>query len=662
MQRGAIVAISDNDKRLGMDRPITRRDFLDGIALTIGGAAALSAFGAGQAAAFTASDDAGYPPKSTGLQGQTEGSRMVAHALRDGSYWDTAGQITDTGEVYDLVVVGAGISGLAAAYLYRQQAGADKRVLLIDPLAAYGGHAKRNEFSASNGQTLIGYGGSQSMQTPSYFSAAVVKLLADVGIEPARFETFYDQEWGEKRGLSSAVFFPREVWGEDKLVVQGDDTAAWVNQTPMNDKAKADLIALIDAPGDYMPGLTVDEKLKKLSEITYAQFLLDYVKADPQVVAYFQTSTTGYFGVGIDACTALDARGNWNPGFDGMELGDAVYPAHSPSGRLAFTDPDAYIYHFPDGNAGIAHALIRALIPGAIAGTTMEDLAVEAADYTKLDVAENAVRVRLNSTVVKVAHNADKSAVTVTYADAAGKPMAVTAGQVVLACWHRVIPYLTDEISAEQVEALNDQQKVPLLYTNVQLRNWEAFDALKIEGFNAKGMFWSGAEIDFPVSMGSYKFADKPSDPVILHLSKVMVEPGLSAREQALAGKRALMGLTFEDLERDIRDMLDRALAGSGFDAARDIEGITVNRWAHGYSYEYMRPWDAFWPSGDLPIVKARAPWGRIAIANSDSGAYAYAHSAIDQAVRAVRDLLGEPEGAAAFALFPGPPLDKLGL
>jgi spermidine dehydrogenase len=264
--------------------------------------------------------------------------------------------------------------------------------------------------------------------------------------------------------------------------------------------------------------------------------------------------------------------------------------------------------------------------------------------------------------VVKVAHNADQSQVTVTYADPAGKPVAVKAGHVVLACWHRVIPYLTDELPAAQIEAMNDQQKVPLLYTNVQLRNWEAFDALKIEGFDAKGLFWSGAEIDFPVSMGSYRFADKPTDPVILHLSKVMVEPGLSSRDQALAGKRALMGITFEELEFSIRDMLDRALAGSGFDAARDIEAITVNRWAHGYAYEYMRPWDAFWPDGALPIVKARQPWGRIAIANSDSGAYAYAHSAIDQAVRAVRDLLGTPDGAPAFAMFPGPPLDKLGL
>lgn len=649
-------------KRLGMDRVITRRDFFDGVARVVAGAGALSAFGAGTAQAFEVVDDAAYPPASTGLRGQTEAARGVAHALRDGSYWKAAGPVSDTGEIYDLVVVGAGISGLAAAFAYRQQAGADKRVLLIDPLDAYGGHAKRNEFTASNGQTLIGYGGSQSMQTPSFFSAAVTKLLADVGIEPTKFETFYDQAWGETRGLQGAVFFAREQWGVDKLVVQGQDTAAWVAQTPMNDKAKADLVALIDTPGDYMPGMTAAEKLKRLSEITYKEFLLDYVKADPQLVDYFQSSTTGYFGVGIDACTALDARGNWNSGFDGMNLGEAVYPAHSPSGRLAFTDPDPYIYHFPDGNAGIAHALIRAMVPGAMAGTTMEELATEKVDYSRLDQAGSPVRVRLNATVVKVAHNADKSEVTLTYADATGKPMAVRAGHVVLACWHRVIPYLTDELAAEQVEALNDQQKVPLLYTNVQLRNWEAFDALKIDGFRSKGLFWSGAEIDFPVSMGSYKFADKPSDPVILHLSKVMVEPGLSSREQALAGKRALMAMSFAELEFSIRDMLDRALAGGGFDAARDIEGITVNRWAHGYAYEYMRPWDPFWPDGELPIVKARKPWGRIAIANSDSGAYAYAHSAIDQAIRAVRDLLGEPEGSVAYAPFPGPPEKLLGL
>ena len=650
---------SDEDKRLGMDRGITRRDFLDGVALAIG-AAAVGGWGARPAAAQAA---AAYPPAGAGLRGQTDAAQNVMHAIRDGGFWESNPAVAETGERYDLVVVGAGISGLAAAFAYRQQVPGAK-VLLIDPLEDFGGHAKRNEFTASNGRRLIGYGGSQSMQTPSYFSPAVNAMLADIGIEPAKFETYYDQGWAEARGLNSALFFDAAVWGVDKLVVRAGETKDWVAQTPMNDKAKADLIALIDAPGDYLPGMTPEERLETLAKITYKEFLLDYVKADPQLVDFFQTSTTGYFGVGIDAVTALDARGNWNPGFDGMDLGEAVSKYHSPSGRLAFTDPDAYIYHFPDGNAGIARHLVRALIPGALPGSTMEDQVTAMVDYGLLDRAENEVRLRLNSTVVRVAHDGAPDAaetVTVTYAGAEGLA-SVKAGHVVLACWHRVIPYLTDELPPEQVTALNDQQKVPLIYTNVQLRNWKALDELKIDGARARGNFWSGFEIDFPVSMGDYTFADTPEDPVILHLSKVMVKPGLSSREQALEGKRAMMSLSFEEMERSIRELLSKALAGTSFDPAVDIEAITCNRWSHGYAYEYMRPWDAYWPDGPLPIETARKPWGRIAIANADSGAYAYAHSAIDQAVRAVRELVGTPYGAPAFAPFPGPPREMIGL
>jgi spermidine dehydrogenase len=657
------MAWSDRDRKLGMDRAITRRDFLDGVALAIGGTM-LGAYGLPAAAQEAGVDAAVYPPAGTGLRGQTDAAQNVMHAIRDGSFWAANPAVAETGETYDLVVVGAGISGLAAAFLWRQQR-PEARILIIDPLEDFGGHAKRNEFTTSSGKILIGYGGSQSMQTPSYFSPAVTQLLADVGIEPARFEEFYDQAWSDDRGLSSAVFFDAAKWGVDRLVIRSGETADWVNQTPMNDKAKADLIELIDAPRDYLPDMTPEERLDLLARITYTDFLLDYVKADPQVVDYFQTSTTGYFGVGIDATTALDARGNWNPGFDGMDLGETVSKYHSPSGRLAFTDPDDYIYHFPDGNAGIARALVRAMIPNALGGTTMEDLATATADYAQLDLADNPVRLRLNSTVVKVAHDGDPATaegVTVTYAGTDGGLATVRAGQVVLACWHRVIPYLTDELGEAQIAALNDQQKVPLIYTNVQLRNWKALDELKIDGVRAHGNFWSGFEIDFPVSMGDYRFADTPEDPVILHLSKVLVEPGLPSREQALAGKRQLVSLSFEEMERSIRDLLARALAGTSFDPATDIEGITCNRWSHGYAYEYMRPWDQFWPDGPLPIETARQPWGRIAIANSDSGAYAYAHSAIDQAVRAVRDLIGAPEGAPEFSRFPGPPLDKIGL
>jgi spermidine dehydrogenase len=274
------------------------------------------------------------------------------------------------------------------------------------------------------------------MQTPSYFSPAVNATLAAIGIETSKFETYYNQAWAEERGLNSAVFFDAAKWGVDKLVVQSGETKDWVAQTPLNEKAKADLIALIDAPGDYLPGMTPEARLEKLAQITYKEFLLDYVKADPQLVDYFQTSTTGYFGVGIDATTALDARGNWNPGFDGMDLGESVSKYHSPSGRLGFTDPDPYIYHFPDGNAGIARHLVRALIPTAMPGSSMEDQVVAMVDYAALDKPENEVRLRLNATVVKVAHDSDPAradSVTVTYAGARGL-QSVKAGHVVLAC------------------------------------------------------------------------------------------------------------------------------------------------------------------------------------------------------------------------------------
>lgn len=650
------------DRELGMDRPITRRDFLNGVALTAAGAAGMA--GGFDHRAFAAVTDAN-PPALSGLRGHSESAMNVMHSIRDGAFWDTAPAPRPTGERYELVVVGSGISGLAAALLYRQQVGDRAKILILENNDDFGGHARRNEFKASNGKTILGYGGSQSLQSPSYFSPLVNKVLQDVGIDLPAFEEWYDDAWHEERGLGEAVFFAKEVFGADALVAKAERAADWVPYTPLNDKARRDLIELIDAPPDYLPGKTRKEKFEILSQTTYADFLTKICSYDRQLILYFQNTTEAYFGCGIDSVTALDAWGNGDPGFDAMDLGDKPYKTMSPSGRLALTDPDDYIHHFPDGNASVARAFVRKLIPAAQPGTIMEDLFLQPVDYSKLDKSGSATRLRLNASVVRVKHKGppkNAQAVAITYVEG-GKLKTVEARNVVLACWHRVIPHITDELGEAQIEALNDQVKIPLIYTNVLIRNWEAFDKLKIGSFTAPKCYWDSVEIDYPVSTENYKFADKPSDPVLLHMSKMPLSAdGLSARDQATAGRYALTAITFEDMEREIRDLLGRALKDGGFDPARDIEAITCNRWSHGYALEYMRPWDAYWPDGPLPIEASRKGWGRIAIANSDAGAYAYVHSAIDQAGRAVKELLGDKANMPEFADFPGPPRGQIEL
>lgn len=638
---------SKYETALGMQRSITRRDFLNGVAVGAGAALADFPLSAG-----------GYPVGS--FRGQTDQGFATMHALRDGRFWANAGPAEAIDERYDLIVIGAGISGLASAFLYRQQAGAGSRILILDNSEDFGGHASRNEFTASNGRRVIGYGGSKSLQTPSFFSPAVSKFIADIGIDVGKFETWFDRRWAADRGLGPAVFLTQEAFGAGGLFRTDGKAAEWVPRTSLDEKAKSDLIKLFDSPLDPFEGKTRAEKLALLSDTTYEAFLSEILHLHPQVAAYFADTTKSYFGAGADAVSCLDARAIGNPGFDAMDLGGAVYPTLSPSGRLMQKNPDPYIHHFPDGNASLARALVRSLVPEALPGKSVEDLILAQVDYNRLDRPESQIRVRLNSPCVRVRHVQD--AVEVCYVRE-GKLLKVSAQYVILACWHRVIPLLTDELSTEQTEALNDQHRVPLIYANVLLRSWESLAKLGVVGFRAPGGWWEGCWIDEPVSIGSYRFAESPSDPILLHLGKVVLgKEGESAREQARVGRHTLVDLTFAEMEFQIRDLLSRALGRGGFDPARDIEAITINRWSHGYSYEYMRPWDAYWPDGRLPIVTARRGWGRIAIANSDSGAYAYAHSAVDQATRAVRELLGSPAGAPAYARFPGPPAEKIGL
>ncbi len=640
------------DRQLGMDRPITRRDFLNGFKLAVG-ASLLPASLFGVVGVDTGKSY--YPPALTGMRGSHPGSFEVAHSLRDGAFWQQAGAPRETGERYDLVVVGGGISGLSAAYFFRQAAGPKAQVLIIENHDDFGGHAKRNEFG-SGAAFRLGFGGTYAIESPAPYSTVAKRVLAELGIDVSRWSRVFQPKIYSSRGLAPAIFFDRETFGADRLLRlprrEGEFFAsehllsaglppAALAQAPLSDTVKSDMSRLYTENTDYWPGLSSDEKKARLARISYADFLTKTMGLDPGVVPLFQSAPHGLFGVGIDAVAAQDAWGLRFPGFKGLKLDPSPGKGMNRD-TIPNAEAERYFFHFPDGNASIARLLVRHLVPAAIPGRGGDDIVLARADYSKLDEASSPVRIRLNSTAVRVKHVGDGAAgkeVEVTYARG-GKVCSVRAARCVLACWHVMIPYICDELPEKQKQALSSAAKVPIVYTNVALRNWKAFEKLGIESTYAPGSYHSYMSLDMPVSMGGYRYPQSPEEPIVVHMMRTPCRPGLPARDQHVAGRVELYQTTFETFERNIRDQLARTLAAGGFDPARDINSITVNRWPHGYSYEYNSLWDNFWrDGGEQPCQVARKPFGRIAIANCDADAYAYTDCAIDQAYRAVQEL-----------------------
>ena len=630
------------DHELGMHCPISRRDFLNGVALGVGGTLAGSALGTETLLAAAAFDGFApekapnyYPPALMGMRGNHDGSFTYAHQLRDGESWDANGPAAKTGEAYDLVVVGGGISGLAAAYFYRKLAGKDARILILDNHDDFGGHAKRNEFRAGN-RMVLSYGGTQSIESPGKYSDVAKSLIKEIGIETERFYKDYDQKLYSKMG--AAAFFDKETFGEDRLIT-GMNTTPWpefLAKAPLADTAKQDIARVYTEKVDYLPGLSKEEKRAKLSKISYADYLTKFCKVRPEALPFFQTFPHDLYGVGIDAVPALgcfesgDDYGSFTyPGFDGLGMG--VHEKEEP-----------YIFHFPDGNASIARLLVRALIPAAMPGHSMDDVVTARANYSKLDVDGAPLRIRLNSTVMHVQQSgASGAAKTIDIAYMRGKKLqSLQAKNCVLACYNMMIPYICPELPQKQKEALSYLVKTPLVYTHVALRNWTSFAKLGVHHIVAPGAYHTYTALDFPVSVGKYAFPSHPEEPMVLFMLRTPCRPGLPMRDQFRAGRMELMDTPFSKFERNVRDQLGRMLGSAGFDPARDIEGITVNRWAHGYAYTPNTLFDPEWKEEEKPWVIGRKPFGRIAIANSDAGASAYSDVAIDQAWRAVGEIL----------------------
>ncbi len=645
------------DRELGMGRGITRRDFLNGAALAAGAAMLPSELlaAADMQAAREASSDY-YPPALTGLRGSHPGSFDAAHSLRDGTFWEQAGTPLDTSETYDLVVVGGGISGLSAAHFFRKVAGSKARVLILDNHDDFGGHAKRNEFS-SGPRRLLGFGGTFAIESPAPYSKVAKGLIRELGIDVASYPKYVKENLYRSFGLYPKIFFDQETFGTDRLVINpmtrisgegmdspaggGDALERFLKEAPFSPQARADYERLVTEKKDYLPSLSSDEKKARLARMSYNTFLTDVVGVSPEVVKLFQSRPQPSFGIGFDAVSAQDAWGAGEPGFAGMNLDPAPGKGMNRD-AIPNEEADEYFFHFPDGNASIARLLVRKLIPQAIPGHSSRDVVMARANYAMLDRENSPVRIRLNSTAVRVKHQGDPASaqgVEIAYARG-GKVYTVQAAHCILACWHVVIPHICEQLPDNQRQALSSAAKVPLLYTNVAIRNWKAFQKLGASSIYAPSCYHSYLNLDLPVSIGGYECSRKPEEPIVVHMLKTPCKPGRPARDQHLLGRVELFSTTFETMERNIREQLARVMGPGGFDPANDITAITVNRWPHGYAYEYNSLWDKFWlEGGETPCEVARKPFGRIAIANADAGAYAYTDCAIDQAYRAVGEI-----------------------
>ncbi len=621
---------------MGKIHPISRRDFLNGVALSLAAGTALSpmeilARSSGRASAH-------YPPAMTGMRGSHDGSFEVAHALaRQGRSFPIPKEQTE--DVYDLIVVGGGISGLSAAKFFRDRSEQPSKILVLENHDDFGGHARRNEFDV-DGKTLIGWGGSQAIDTPSLYSKVAGQLLRDLSIDTQRFYDYYDQEYFSSRGLKRGIYFDKPTFGVDRVTanplggfwgspLDGEELKAAVREMPISEEDGAEFVRLLSGGVDYLEGMSISEKRKLLRNISYLEFLEQYAGMPKSVTGILQDSFLPMVSVGWEAHAASDAAYYGFPGT--WELG-----VQEDEGK-----EEPYIFHFPDGNAGVARALVRDLIPEALPGSTMEDLVTARADYALLDTPDSNVRIRLNSTVVNVANTPDGKHVDVTYVRD-GEVIRGRSRHVVLAGDNNMIPYLCAEVPEKQAEAIRYGTKIPFVIGNIAIRNWRAFAEAGFHSFYSPGdVYFKHLPLDFPVSMGDYHYSKGPDEPIVIAAWYSPTARGLPAKDQYRIGRARLMEMSYDDFEKNIYAHLDAMLCPYGFDAGREIAAITLNRWPHGYAYEYEGVGvPAEYDRYNGPHITGRAQIGRISIANCDSEGYAYVDGAIDAADRAVNEQL----------------------
>jgi spermidine dehydrogenase len=600
-----------------MDRAITRRDFLQGVALAVA------------SPALRQQDD---PPLRQGLQGQNPPSMRLAHRVRDGEFRELPSEVIDTLESYDLVVVGAGIAGLGAAFLHDQESHGKPSILILDNHDDFGGHARRNVMEYG-GQKLVAPGGTFALEDVEDSPQESLEIFRRIGLDPAKLLEYRDPDFRKRFGLSPAVVFDSRVFGGTRSTwstrFHESPYEDFFAKAPLSNSGRRDLIELYTTRKNYLSGTSDLEG--ELHAMSWESFVRERMGLGDDAVRFVNLYSTDLIGLGCDAASALDGYAV-GPGFFGMG-GEGFY---EDGGILRYGYQP--LNRFPDGNHTIARQFLKGILPDALSGpSTMEGVFNSAVRYERLDEAGSRVRLRLSAMVVRIVQ--EGQSVFVTYLEPSGRLKRVRASHVIMSGWGSVAKHVVPDLPEDQRRALEDYRYSSALYINVLLKHWRP-----IASIGAFEMYWPDGyctwmHVSDPLAVGEYRPEYHPDRPTILSMYKYIYHPGLEPAEQMRLGRYEMEQKPFEEYEREIRRELNHVLGPHGFDAARDIAGITVNRWGHGYNY-FKEPGPRA-KLEDPPYRTGRRQHGRISFCGADAAGTPWTQAALVQSWRAVHEQLG---------------------
>ena len=643
------------------DNDITRRDFVKGtligsgaVLLTMPAPIAEEAGPGGKVAqpgAETAHPWDGYAGVGdyARANGNTESTTSAAHLIRDKQIDGIPTGAVDTGESYDLVIVGGGFAGLSAARTFLKEAAAGQTCLILENHALPGGEAKRNEFVV-DGYKISGPQGSNLTVVPGVKGDWYDELFDDLEIprHPA-FQTLEGYRGNlrlsptnylpmlgiAEQAASAGYFFDKETFGLEESYWDIDSSQNAYANTAFSAAEKAELERLREGTGVNEAG---DDWSAWLDSITYQEYLEGTLNIQPRVIKLLSITLSTTSGMGCDSISARYAMMSALPGFD-KGFGDKSLYRVPPDDKEI-----AGIFSFPGGNDAIYRLMLKQVLPNAISGgTRFEEIHDSAYRFENFDAPDSPVRIRLNSTAVRVVHDGDPArtnSVTIYY-QRSGKVYRVRARGAISAVGGWVNKHIVQDLPGEYEAAFGKLVHGSNMIVNVALRNWKPMAKLGVSAChfftdNGLGGF---CNIRRPLVFGDNQPPLDPEKPVVLTFYAGFTKPGLPAREQAAAIRWELMSKSYADIEASVRQQLMTMFGSLGFDDEKDIAGIVVNRWGHSY----VAAIPGFFHGNDgkpaLQQVVAK-PFGRIAFGHSEHKGIQEWFGAVEHGERAARQVL----------------------